>query len=300
VQTETFKPWCLVLVLWGDKYRAVHINAIVTNAFLHSASCSEAILMTDCHRENLDERVRQVVISDDLNRPECKSNYTIKLSLFDSRVLPPHRPCVYLDLDTVVIGDLGRIAALIRDPNDLFMLPPGGLQGFGALRRWLFWLTGGRHMATGNSSIVAFHSGMDPNLTLEFLRLRSASVALPKVLGNDDLFISWFGQRRLKAIPPHLGVMFRREFLTRFRPLGWLLSRLPWVRRRRDAMVAVTFNGVEHKLENLLQLPDGALHRDSKGRFGYWSNKEMGSIREKILKAAANLLPHDGVMGKSS
>lgn len=281
--------WCLVLVLWGDKYASAHVNAIVGNVYRHSATCAHAILMTDRIREGLDDRVQQVLIPDGFNRPECKKNYTIKLSLFDSSALPTDLPCVYLDLDTVVTGDLARIAALIKDANDLFMLPPGGLLGFGWIRRFLFRATRGRRMATGNSSILAFHSGMRPNLAKEYLQLKTSGGANPLVLSNDDLFISWFGQERLRPIPTALGVMFRREFLTRFRWFGWMKNRLPWVRQRREGIVAVTFNGVEHKLENLLQLPDGSWHRDSKGRSGYWSRAEMGAIKDKIVSASAEL-----------
>jgi hypothetical protein len=106
-----------------------------------------------------------------------------------------------------------------------------------------------------------------------------------RFLSNDDIFISWFGQRRLKAVPTDLGVMFRREFLSRSKWLGWLSSRLPWVIQRREKIVAVTFNGFENKLEKLIQLPDGTLHQDSKGRFGYWSCKEMGPIKDRIVQA---------------
>lgn len=293
------KNWCLVLVLWGDKYAAAHINAIVENVFRHSTSCAQAILMTDRQREGVDGRVRQVLIAADFDRPEFKQNYTIKLSLFDQRALPSGSPCVYLDLDTVVIGDLGRVAALIQRRNDLFMLPPGGLIGFGTLRRLIFKLTRGRHMATGNSSIVAFHSAMQPNLAMEFLRLKASGGPPPKVLQNDDLFISWFGQMQLQPVPTNLGVMFRREFLNRSRWYGWIRNRLPWVKRRRESIVAVTFNGVEHKLETLLQLPDGAVHRDSKGRFGYLSRSEMGPVKDKIALAAQGLLQSQEWRGQS-
>jgi len=68
--------------------------------------------------------------------------------------------------------------------------------------------------------------------------------------------------------------MFRREFLTRSRLYGWIRNRLPWVRKRRNDIVAVTFNGVDHKLETLLTLPEGTLHHDSKGRSGRWSRVE--------------------------
>lgn len=288
--TGTGAGWCLVLVVWGDKYGAAHINAIVDNVHRHSTSCREVVLMTDRLRTGLDARVRQAVIGDALNRPESIRNYTIKLSLFDPTALPPDTPCVYLDLDTVVTGDLGRLAALVQRPNDLFMLPPGGLLSFGAIRRLLFRLTGGRRMATGNSSVLCFHSGMQPNAATSFLHFRSEGGAPAAVLRNDDLFISWFGQLRLNPVPTSLAVMFRREFLTRSRALSWCRNRLPWVRRRRESIVAVTFNGVEHKLEHLLQLPEGSLHRDSKGRSGYWSRREMGPIKDRIVQAAGGLV----------
>lgn len=282
--------WCLVLVLWGDKYSALHINSIVDNVYRYSSACAEILLMTDRQRIGVDDRVRQFLISDELNRPEFKKNYTIKLSLFDPRALPAHTPCVYLDLDTVVTGDLGCLASLINTPGDIYMLPPGNFFGFGVVRRFAFRLTRGRSMATGNSSIVVFHSDMQPNLLTEFLRFKTEGGPPSEVLNNDDLFISWFGQKSLRAVPGNLGVMFRREFLTRFGWLGWFKNRMPWVRLRRQQIVAVTFNGVEHKLERLVRLPDGALHIDSKGRFGYWSRKEMGPIKDRIVQAAIKLL----------
>ena len=250
--------------------------------------------MTDHIRDGIDTRVDQRVISDFLNQPERKKNYTIKLSLFDKTALPSDSVCIYLDLDTVVTGDLGRLASLVQQPNDIFMLPPGGLMGFGALRRWIFRVSRGRRMATGNSSIVVFHSGMDPNLCDEYERLMHSQGCEPKLLLNDDVFISWFGQKHLKPVPKHLGVMFRREFLTRSQLYGWVRNRLPWVRQRRNEIVAVTFNGIDHKLETLLTLPDDTLHHDAKGRSGRWSRTEMGPIKDKIERAAAALLADTG------
>ncbi len=282
--------WYLVLVLWGTKYSAQHIHLIVDAAYRHSNTCAGSILMTDRIREGVDGRVRQVVVSDFFNQPERKKNYTIKLSLFDHGALPPNARCIYLDLDTVVTGDLGKLASLVNEPNDLFMLPPGGLIGFGALRRLVFRISKKRRMATGNSSILAFHSGMTPNLCDEFKRLTQCDDSGNPVLVNDDLFISWFGQQHLKPVPNNLGVMFRREFLTRSRLYGWIRNRLPWVRKRRNDIVAVTFNGVDHKLETLLTLPEGTLHHDSKGRSGRWSRVEMGPIKDKIVQASEALL----------
>lgn len=140
---------------------------------------------------------------------------------------------------------------------------------------------------------------MQPNLAMEFLRLIVSGGPPLKVLQNDGLFISWYGQKQLQPLPTSLGVMFRREFLSRSRWYGWIRNRLPWVQCRRENLVAVTFNGVEHNLEKLLQLPDGTLHHDSKGRFGYLSRTEMGPVKDKIAQAVQGLLPSQYLRGRS-
>ncbi|NCU20030.1 hypothetical protein EOM89_04665 [Candidatus Falkowbacteria bacterium] len=187
------KRWCLVLVLWGDAYSVAHVNALAGAALTLSTGCAEVVLLTDRPRPGLDIRVRAVPIPEFFDRPEFRrGGYVIKLSLFSRSVLPPDMPCVYLDLDTAVTGDLGRIAALVQDRNDIFMLPPGNLIGFGRLRRARFRLTRGRRMAVGNSSILAFHSAAEPNLADTFQRLYETGSGPAQVMNNDDRFISWF------------------------------------------------------------------------------------------------------------
>lgn len=285
--------WCLVLVVWGDKYNSTHINSIVQNVFRFSKNCVDAVLMTDCLRHGIDQRIRQYLIPDQLNCQSHKNEYTIKLTLFDERALPLNLPCVYLDLDTVVIGDLGLIAGLIKNKTHIFMLPPGDILKFGVVRRLFFKLFGVRGMATGNSSMLAFHSGMASNPLREFFRLIEKKSPDDFFLRNDDIFISWFCQKTLKPIPRNLGVMFRREFLTRLGFLGRIYNRSPMVKHRRDQIVAVTFNGEDHKVETLLNLPDGTLHKDSKGRSGCWSQREMGNIKARIIESANLIAPRD-------
>ncbi len=288
------KRWCLVLVLWGDAYSVAHVNALAGAALTLSTGCAEVVLLTDRPRPGLDIRVRAVPIPEFFDRPEFRrGGYVIKLSLFSRSVLPPDMPCVYLDLDTAVTGDLGRIAALVQDRNDIFMLPPGNLIGFGRLRRARFRLTRGRRMAVGNSSILAFHSAAEPNLADTFQRLYETGSGPAQVMNNDDRFISWFGWNRIAGVPSRLGVMFRREVLTRGRILGWLRNRAPWVRARRASIAAVTFNGAEHKPERLAALPDGALLSDKRGRSGRWSRAEIGPLKDRLACHCAAVVAGD-------
>ena len=199
-------------------------------------------------------------------------------------------PCVYIDLDTIVVGDLGKIAALVSSPNDYFMLPPGNLVGFGSINRWLYKQTKGKRFATGNSSIVAFHSSAEPNICEEFEKLYTEGLTGDRKMRIDDVFISWFAQITLQKIPASLVVMFRREFLSRSRFLLELKRLSPFSAMRRNSLVAVTFNGAQHKPEEFLKLKDGDKILDEKNRFGFWSEKYLGNFKAKILQFSKSII----------
>jgi hypothetical protein len=202
--------------------------------------------------------------------------------VFDREVLPPNSVCVYFDLDTMVVGDVGKIADLIKHPSDIYMLPPASVIAFSSIRRKLFKLTGGNHFATGNSSVLAYHSESQNNISDLFKRHFNAQDK-GRYMNIDDVFISWAGQLFLRGMPVNLAVSFRREFLSHLMPLLFLKKISPFRRARHKKLVAVTFNGTSYKPHELLKLTDGEKIYDSKGRFGYWSDAYMGPLRLKIL-----------------
>lgn len=155
---QTSTEFCLVLALWGDAYPDVSVNVMIDAARRLSPGLTKVVLFTDRPRANIDAFVTQRPFPAFFDKPDFFDHgYRVKISVFLGRDLPPDVPCVYLDLDTMVTGDLGRIAALVKHPGDVFMLPPGNLIGFGAIRRAIHRWTRGRHFATGNSSVMAFH-----------------------------------------------------------------------------------------------------------------------------------------------
>lgn len=285
--SETDHPWCLVLVIWGEKYSDKFVDALVGSVKEHSNGCTHVVLITDRIRNGLSDDIAQKLIPDFFNRPIFfEGGYVVKLSLFHKTVLPPNIPCVYIDLDTIIIGDVGRIAALVTSPDAYYMLPPGSLVGFGSINRWVCKQTKGKHFATGNSSIVAFHSSATPNICDDFERLYNEGLTHDRKMRIDDVFISWFAQRTLKRISPSLAVMFRREFLSRSRFMLEVKRRSPFVARRRKNLVAVTFNGAQHKPEEFLAFKDGDKIFDEKNRFGIWSSQYLGDFKAKILQFA--------------
>lgn len=275
--------WCLVMAVWGSKYGAGYVNELAAQARRLSPGLERIVLLTDRPRPDVDPAVTQVPFPDYFNRPDFfRGGLRAKLAVFSAALLPPDRRCVFLDLDTIVLGDVGRIAALVQAPDDLFMLPPAGL-GFGRLRALADRLGGGRKFPIGNSSVLAWHSSARPNLAETFQRLHAEGTEVnARHMQIDDAFISWFGRGRVRGVPNTLAVMFRREFLSRSPALLALRARLPAVRRRRAGLAVVTLNGLVAKPENLAALPEGAPLVDEKGRRGRWSGALIGPARDRI------------------
>lgn len=283
VAHQTHPGFCLVLAIWGEAYADASVNVMVAAAKALSPGLRAVVLFTDRPRPQVDPLVTQRPFPAFFDQPEFyRHGYRVKIGVFSGADLPSGMPCVYLDLDTLVTGDLGRIAALVKHTGDVFMLPPGNAIGFGALRRARYRMTDGRRYATGNSSVMAFHADASPNLAQVFEACQRRGEQGRHML-IDDVFISWAAQPVLKGVPSSLAVSFRREFLART-PLGvWLRRFSPLRRRHRKGIVAITFNGTSYKPEALLALQDGAPIRDAKGRFGYWTDAHIGPLRTAIL-----------------
>ena len=282
--------WCLVMALWGEKYSSRHVNEVTRETLRLSAGCVSVVLVTDRFRDGIDPQVRQKLFPAFFDRPDFfLGGYVVKLSIFDRSVLPADCRCVYVDLDTLVMGDLGKVAALIRGRNDVAMLPPGNLISFGVIRRLIWRVSRGRRFAVGNSSIVAYHSGASPNTAEMFREMYLRGDGALVHMRIDDLFISWANQAQLRAVPRNLVAMFRREFLFRSPLLFWLAQKSGITGRRRARLVAVTMNGEECKPAALARLAEGAVIRDARGRIGYWSEAGLGPIKAMMERLAARL-----------
>jgi hypothetical protein len=282
--------WCLVLAIWGNKYCPAHVNELVRQARAKSPTLAEVVLFTDRIRDGIDADVRQTLFPDYFRRPDFFTGaYRAKLAVFSRELLPRGRTCLFVDLDTVVTGDLGQIAALIRGTEDCLMMPPAGI-GFSILRRPVDWLRGG-HYPVGNSSLVAFHSDARRNIAGAFQGLHSSGIDIDKRhMIIDDVFISWFHQGRIGGIPKTLAVSFRREFMARAKVILWLRRAMPGRAKRRAALVAVTLNGLAVKPEQLATLTDGSVIRAENGRIGYWSDPFIGPVRQEIMASCRRVI----------
>ena len=97
---------------WGNKYTNRHINYIYKNAS-QSGGLTQTLLITDRIRDGVSDEIKQTLIPEWFNKPEFfKGGYPFELSIFHQDILPKDTVCIYLDLDTLMLGNLQRIAAL--------------------------------------------------------------------------------------------------------------------------------------------------------------------------------------------
>ena len=198
-------------------------------------------------------------------------------------VLPTDLPAIYVDLDTLVFGDLGQALALMDTPQTVAMLQ-SAIIPFGPVGRFIHRRTEGRKYARGNSSLVVFHPAQCHYIAQRFRELFAQHPDLGyRPMAADERFISWAAQPHMKALSGRFAVKLTLEYMSRIRVWLWIKPLLPWIRSRRRQQVAVTLNGIDIKPENLMKLRDGDVVTDNKGRALIWSGWTLGAMRQRIL-----------------
>lgn len=275
--------WQLVLVLWGTKYPVAEVNHLIDTVCRHASPAPRVVLITDHLREGLRDGVVQRLIPDFFMAPQMRGpGCQTKLCMFDAGVVPDDLPAVYIDIDTVVFGDMSRFVALQYDRKTVAILQSAILP-FGKVARLMFRLSKGRRYARGNSSIVVYHPAEAAHIAARY-RALVAEVGYNgfRPMIADERFISWSHQPHMRAIPKTMAVKLPTEFMLPWRWLIHLRAALPWVRRRWVGLVALTLPGVEVKGEALLALPDGAEIVDRKGRRLIWSEAALGPVKARL------------------
>ena len=282
--SESTPTWQCVLVCWGDKYSAPIINKLVLSIGENTPQSPRFVLITDRPRPEVDPSVQQVPFPEYWLQPLFRrSGCQAKLAMFEKGVVPDDLPAIYVDLDTIVMGDLSRGLGLMEDPQTIAILH-SAIIPFGPIGRALYRWTQGRRYARGNSSFVVYHPAECHYIAERFRELFKANPNFEfRPMVADERFISWVAQPHMKRIPKSFAVKFPGEFMFYW---GWWLyvrACLPWVRKRRSSLVAVTLNGLMIKPERLLELRDGDVIVDEKSRKLIWSRSTLGAMQEKIL-----------------
>lgn len=282
--------WQCLMIAWGEKYGVADVNRIVAAVRAQSSPAPRFVLISDRPRPGLDPSVIIRPYPDWWLQPRLRTGgCQAKLAMFEPGTIPDDLPVVFLDLDTAVLGDLSQAIGMMRDRRSMLMLQ-SSVVPFGALARWLYRATGGKRYARGNSSVLVFHPAECAGIAARFRELDAAHPGFGfRPLISDERFISWVAQPHMRALPQWFAVKFPTEFML---PWPWLIhlrSAMPWVRRRRARLCAVTFPGGNLKAENLLNLPEGGRIVDKRGRLLLWTDRALGPVRRKVLAYYADL-----------
>ncbi|MXQ07041.1 hypothetical protein GQ651_04190 [Alphaproteobacteria bacterium GH1-50] len=276
--------WQCVMILWGTKYPVDLVNHQVRMIRALSGRPARFVLITDRPREGLDPDIAEVAFDPFFLAPEFKGpGCQAKLTMFVPGLVPTDLPAVFVDLDTVIVGDLSRVVDTL-DRRDRVRILQSAILPFGPLGRLAYRLSGGKRYARGNSSVVLWHPAQGAEvIAARFRALYEEHGGLGiRPMIADERFISWCVQPRMGAVPKSVAVKFPNEFMHPIRAWISLKGRLPWVRARRAGLAAVTLPGEDIKPERLLALGDGEAIQDRKGRWLIWSETALGGLKEQI------------------
>lgn len=276
--------WQCVLVAWGDKYPVEEINYLIANVRLYAATEPRFVLITDRERPGLDPAVETRDFPPFFGQDAFRSaGCHAKLAMFEAGVLPHDMPTIYLDIDTIVLGDVSRLFAHQKTRQSISLFQSAAVP-FGPVGRFLYRVTGKRKYARGNSSLIVF---CPSECTYVAEGFRDKVAQYPdfsfRPMVADERFISWIAQPHMQALPSTFAVKFPTEFMF---PLAWFIylrALLPLTRRRRAGLQVITLPGVDVKAEELLALHEGDVVTDRKGRKLIWSDRALGITRQRII-----------------
>lgn len=269
------EPWWLILIIWGSKYSDDDCNFLISSAFRHSTNCSGVLVLTDDLSRAIDSRARLASIPSDFNMEELKGGgLPIKLCLFDLPEVPVGAACIYVDLDSAIVGSLDEVPTLLSEAKiwmiDVFP------KRFSLWRRLLSRATKGQKFAIGNSSAFLYRNGFTGNPTIRFRDMRNRGT-LPKKLLHDDRFVSWSMQQDIRGFSPFLISYFRIEFLSTFMFINYFKS--IFRNKKRQGIAVITFAGQQTKVRHILGCKSIVDHH---GRVGRWSDFLMGGMNKKV------------------
>lgn len=275
--------WQCVLIAWGEKYGVDVINGLADSIARHASVTPRFVLITDRKRVGLRSDIMTVDFPEVwLDEPLKRSGCQAKLAMFAKGVIPEDLPAIYVDLDTVVMGDLSELLTLQRTPKTVAILQ-SAVVPFGIIGRTIYRWSNKKRYARGNSSVVVYHPAQCHYIAEQFLDLYAQHPNFEfRPMIADERFMSWAAQPHMRALPRRWVVKFSAEYMSFIKPWLFVKAMLPWVRQRRKNQLAVTLAGLHIKPEILLALEDGAVIVDNKKRHMVWSKATLGDMKKTI------------------
>jgi hypothetical protein len=256
----------IVFVKWGTRYDARLVNRHVA-AITANATCDlRFICITDNAEADLDPRIEtrpfpKFAVPHEQLKPGCR----LKLSMFKEGMLDPNVPAVFFDLDTLIQGDVNRMREHVLAKGGISIMPNHYIQWW-PIQRQVRKVFPNKYYF-GNSSMIGF---MPRDYTFLFDQFNEEIIQPRpecddgKKLTVDERFISYAARDTLRVFPNTLAVKFAEEYMLPIARLEAWRSKLPWVAKRRENLIAVTFVSDDLKPDKLIEMQNGTLVRYKK------------------------------------
>lgn len=145
-----------MLVCWGTKFANAQLVDLFDQITKSASVPPRQILLTDHMRPDMPRDIQQVIMDPYYLRAEFMGGGAqAKLTQFVKGALPSNIPTVYVDIDTVVLGDLYQLVRALKDPSQFLMLGNSALT-LGRAARLVANLSKGRLRSRGNSSLMCY------------------------------------------------------------------------------------------------------------------------------------------------
>ena len=239
----------VVVVKWGTRYSSNHVNNTFNEIRKFSSRDVQCVCVTD-EENGLANFVQAKPFPDWGDWYETlKKGCRLKLSIFKKGMLDPDLPTLFFDLDTMILGDVSDLLVDLEKTGGMYLsrghfLPLWRIMGpvKKLVKEYYYY---------GNSPMLAFYpkefDGLYEDFCKEFEYVRWRGIThkwpLDRICKTDERFISYFSRGRSRVFSKRLAVKFTTEYMTPFYDLSFLISKLPWVRKRRKSQVALTFSG---------------------------------------------------------
>ncbi|MEZ7814045.1 MAG: hypothetical protein ACI9O0_000093 [Paracoccaceae bacterium] len=280
---ESAAPWQVVLVLWGKKFSSKSVNMLVRNILLTSKIKPNIVLITDQERSDFLYEINMVKFPPFFNQTIFKTQGChAKLAIFQRGVLQKAIPTIYLDLDSVIFGDLYKAFSFVEEKS-LIQIMPSTFLRFSKLSNLLLMLTKGRISARGNSSCVVFHPSECYNIAEKFQSDFLTSGFVPgRKMAADDKFISFVSQEKIRLLPKAFAGNFARDYMHRLPFVRYFQNFLSQYYYRKPVPVLLTFAGLTIEPENMVKMEPLETLRDPKKRILIWDDKFLGPVKMKL------------------
>ena len=286
----------VAMIMWGDAFGPAFVNRIVEDVLSQTAERAQILLFTDRHWSDLAPDVEQREIPSFWLSSERKRGCLTKLMLYERGCFEGDQPVIFLDLDTIVQGDIGVLANWVQRRGHIWACPASFVP-IRPLRGAITSLLGRRNEGRFNSSVCGFLprdvEGLADAFRDEVRQIEDQQGARPKYFA-DDRWLSHHVPEALRTWPSALALKFSDALATPLDPRS-IANRAA---RARSA-ITLSFPGKPFGPERLVEAKDGERLEDGKSRVMHWDDAHTGNLASDVRAHWRGVLAErDRLMGR--